>query len=59
MTGGTKSIAAGENSFAYGQEVSAFGANSFVVGSQSTAGVKGWYYKAVDTANKLIYLTKN
>ena len=43
--------------FTCGSGASAFGENSFAVGDDSCAGARGWYYKAVDTAAKKIYLT--
>ena len=43
--------------FTCGSGASAFGENSFAVGDGSCAGARGWYYKAVDTAAKKIYLT--
>lgn len=57
FAGGIDSVANGNSSFAYGTEISAFGENSFAIGNGSCAGAKGWYYKAVDTTNKKIYLT--
>ena len=43
--------------FTCGSGAMAFGENSFAVGDDSYAGARGWYYKAVDTAAKKIYLT--
>ncbi len=43
--------------FTCGSGAVAFGKNSFAAGDGSCAGSRGWYYKAINTTTKRIYLT--
>jgi hypothetical protein len=57
FSGGIGAVATGNNSFAYGTEVSAIGENSYAVGKDSVAGCYGWYYDHIDFTNNVFYLT--
>ena len=48
----------GDENFAVGHEHKFFGKESFAVHDGNTIGAKGIYWKAIDTENKKIYLTK-
>ena len=48
----------GENSLIQDLESLAISKNSVALGSNNTAGCKGYYYRAIDFTNKIIYLSE-
>lgn len=55
--GRTEGSTVGEDSVALGLDVQAMSANSMAFGTNTVAGMKGYYIKSIDLTNKKIYLT--
>lgn len=58
FAGGSQNDVVGNNSFVFGEKSKAISKNSTVIGKESSAGLKGWYYSAIDFDASVVYLAE-